>query len=183
MTDAVREVVTLEGRDGNRLDLELEVEPGKRARLVTLTIHEIEGEGITAKLVRERVAGDLAERVRMASGLVRAVLLNKRLDAGDHDALERVTTRVETSDGGSIAHVSLFDSLIEPRIFEDVYAECAAVYEAAPEGQKQKAVMDHFHIELSAAKLRIMRARERGFLPATETGKQRKKATKKGEKR
>jgi hypothetical protein len=183
LKETVREVVTVKGRDRNDLDLEVVIEPGKRARLVALTIHEIEGEGISPKLVRNSVAGELSEMLRLASGLARAKFLQKRLDAGDYEALEAFTKTSATSDGGVFANVDIFDSLVEPRIYPNEHAECAAVYEAAPKGRKQKAVAEHFKISIPAAKQRIKRARDGGYLPPLAGEKRNTTKKVKGEKR
>lgn len=183
MKETVREVVTVKGRDRNDLDLEVVIEPGKRARLVALTIHEIEGEGISPKLVRNSVAGELSEMLRLASGLARAKFLQNRLDAGDYEALEAFTKTSETPDGGVFANVDIFDSRVEPRIYPNEHAECAAVYEAAPEGRKQQAVIEHFVISLSAAKQRIKRARDAGYIPAASSEKRSTNKKSKGERR
>lgn len=183
MKETVRDVVPIEGRDGNRLDLEVVIEPGKRARLVALTIHEIEGEGISPKLVRNSVAGELADMVRLASGLVRAKSLNKRLDAGDYEALKPFTTESKTRDGGVFVNVDIFDSPVESRIYPNEYEECAAVYEAAPKGMKIRAVAEHFVLSDSAAKQRIKRARDAGYLTTTASEKRKTIKKAKGEKR
>jgi hypothetical protein len=183
LKETLREVVTVKGRDRNDLDLEVVIEPGKRARLVSLTIHEIEGEGISPKLVRNSVSGELSEMVRLASGLARAKFLQKRLDEGDYEALEAFTKTSKTPDGGVFANVDIFDSLVEPRIYPNEHAECAAVYMAAPEGRKQQAVAEHFVISLSAAKQRIKRARDAGYLPTTASEKESTMKKTKGEKR
>lgn len=183
MTETVREVVPLEGRDGNRLDLEVVIEPGKRARLVTLTIHEIEGEGISPELVRKSVAGELSEMVRLASGLARALFLNRRLDAGDYEALDPYMKTTRLPDGGVLVNLEMSDSLLGPRDLPSRYEECAAVYLAAPTGHKVRAVMDNLHLSESAAKQLIKRTRDGGHLPALTQGKRSTITGKKGEKR